>query len=74
MMKADPLLPVRDHLRQLRRQRGWSQKTLAERACIASNTVYLFERGADTRIRSVLHMALALGCELVVQSPKSPNM
>ena len=52
---------LRERVRALRRERGWTQAELAERAALSEPTVRRFERTGQAQLASVIQLASALG-------------
>jgi XRE family transcriptional regulator, regulator of sulfur utilization len=62
IMARSPLLLLGDTVRELRRARGWSQETLAEKSNLHLNFVGRLERGeiVSPELISILKLAMGL--------------
>ncbi len=56
-------------IQRVRKQRGWTQSQLAERAGLRQETISIIENGEKaSRIPSILRVLAALDLELTIQS------
>ena len=56
-------------IQRVRKQRGWTQSQLAERAGLRQETISIIENGEKApRIPSILRVLAALDLELIIQS------
>lgn len=66
--KSHAAASVAEAIREARRQRGWSQETLAEHAGLSRPTIARVEAGNDISTATLAKVAEALGLTLKVES------
>lgn len=59
----DLMRNIADRVRARRKERGYSQQRLSERAGVSLGSYKRFERCGEISLRSLVAIALALGCE-----------
>lgn len=59
---------IHNQLRSLRRERGLTQKQLADQVGVNANTVSLFERGASESLRTARLLADFFGYSITLQA------
>ena len=70
---AQKLGAANEARREMRQQRGWSQRELAKRAGIRHATIVALERGASPRLDTLAKLAHAFGVkvtQLLKETPK----
>ena len=67
---------ARDAIKELMRLRGWSQNKLAEESGFKSqsNITGILNRGSSVRVDSLVQMAEAMGCEVVIRDKMGSKM
>lgn len=66
--KSHTSVSLAETIREARRQRGWSQETLAEQARVSRPTIARVEAGNDISTATLSKVAEALGLTLKVES------
>ena len=62
-MPGDVAAGIAERVAKRRKERGWSQRELAERSGVSLGSLRRFEQIHEISLNSLLALAFALGCE-----------